>query len=163
MAAKSLLTTEQWAQARAMYEMGETPTRIGEAMTKLSGVEVNARAVDARRSREDWRKIDDASAQAAKQARAIVDGIVDGDTITRRAQIDSAADVKAGIIVKHRDDWIGFRQESSCLPIDDKNAQQCAKLRAEILEKMHNGERKAWGITDSEDDSRELRVVIERK
>jgi len=157
MPAKSLLTKEQWEQARAMYEMGDTPTKIGERFG------VSASMIDKRRSREGWKPIDDASAQALKQARSIVDGIVDDNTIVRRAQIDIAADVKAGIIAQHRKDWIGFRQTTASMDSEDKNAQTCAKLRAEVLEKMHNGERKAWGITDGEDDSKELRVVIERK
>ena len=151
MAAKPLLTPEQLAAAKAMYEMGDTPSVIAERF----GVDI--KVIDSNRRRKNWVKIDDASMAATKKARAIVDGIVDDDTIKRREQIEVAADNKAQVLQTHAKEWVAVRKNLypviksfGAVPKDDFAKLRNLKLLTEVLKNTQEGERKALGISDEQ-------------
>lgn len=80
-----------------------------------------------------------------------------------RAVEDAAVDARAQILKRHRTEWVAPRnQVYKALKSTDIDQAKLAKLAAETLKLIQDGERKAWGL-DAGDTEGQVRIVIERQ
>lgn len=65
------------------------------------------------------------------------------------ARTDRAADAKAAVILRHKEEWEQHQQLiRAAVENGDFDAAKLAKITAETIKIRQEGERKAWGITD---------------
>lgn len=147
-----MLTDDQWASARAMYEAGSS---MGEVSREYG---VSVPAVSKRAKKEGW--CQDTTGAVLRHAEAKVNGVVNTVNPEKRAQaIDAASDKLASVINRHRDEW----QEHESLLKEaiasrDFATAKLAKITAETIAIRQAGERKAWGITDKEGQDKKDKV-----
>lgn len=121
-------------------------------------------AISRRAKKEGWAQTMTGAVERAVDAK--LNGIVNTvDPEKRAAAIASAADEKASVILRHREEWDGQgRLIAEAVEGRDMEAVKLAKLVAETLKIRQEAERKAWGIrdVDAQPDGGALTVRIVR-
>ena len=96
--------------------------------------------------------------------RAIPDSKNATPEMLAQAVEDAAVDARAQILKRHRTEWVAPRnQVYKALKSTDIDQAKLAKLAAETLKLIQDGERKAWGLDNGEAESGQVRIVIERQ
>ena len=131
-----------WETIRAEYEAGAS---MGELSRKHGA---DKAAISRRAKKEGWTP--DLTKAVNRRAEAKVNGVVNTVDPKKRAEaVDSAADRKAAVIMRHRDEWDKQQEISDrAMAAEDFELAKLAKITAETLKIRQEGERKAWGIQD---------------
>lgn len=131
-----------WETIRAEYEAGST---MGELSRKHG---VDKAAISRKAKKEAW--LADLSEVVNKRAEAKVNGLVNTVDPKKKAEaVDRAADAKAAVILRHKEEWEQHQQLiRAAVESGDFDAAKLAKITAETIKIRQEGERKAWGITD---------------
>lgn len=131
-----------WETIRAEYEAGST---MGELSRKHG---VDKAAISRKAKKEAW--LADLSEVVNKRAEAKVNGLVNAVDPKKKAEaVDRAADAKAAVIMRHKEEWEQHQQLiRQAVESGDFDAAKLAKITAETIKIRQEGERKAWGITD---------------
>lgn len=151
-------TAEEWAQIRAERE--GTGASFPELAAKYG---LTHQAIQKRAKADGWGDGTDGNETANKIAREKVAGIVAASNpIARMASIADAADKKASVIRAQQADWELHRAAYCIDGAEERERLQCAKLAAEVLKLRHEGERKAYNISDAVEPPKpqELNVVL---
>ena len=143
-----------WETIRAEYEAGSS---MGE-LSRRHGVD--KAAISRRAKKEGW--LTDLSEVVNRRAEAKVNGIVNTVDPKKRADaVDRAADAKAAVIFRHKEEWERHQQIiNDALTNNDFELAKLAKITAETLKIRQEGERKAWGIKDSTEETRAAAVSV---
>src|SRR5579872_2777429 len=153
------LTEDQWAECRKLREStGLSYANLGERFG-VSDVAVMKQA-----KKESWGDGANANEVANKLALERANGIVPDlhqNFAERAKSIDGAANKKAEVLLRHQADWDRHRDNYPCTVVEENpdtgemivralNGEELkrAKLAAEMLRLRHEGERRAFGITD---------------
>lgn len=151
-------TRYDWEMIRAEYEAGAT---MGELSRKHGA---DKAAISRRAKKEGWTA--DLSEVVNRRAEAKVNGIVNTvDPQKKSAAIDAAADAKAAVMRRHKEEWNRHQQIiDEALAAGDFDKAKLAKITAETLKIRQEAERKAWGIrdVDAQPDGGALTVKILR-
>lgn len=157
------------AAAKALWEGDPNITKQQVA----EEVGVTARAVERWSQAEGWTK---RKADMSERAHAAADNYKGklselGPEITTEQQKqaeneaaeETAVQLRAQVLDRHRKEWNAPRKLSYDA-VKAKNFEQMkmAKITAEALTLIQNGERKAWGIDSGPDGNQKVTVVIER-
>jgi len=141
-------TAKEWAAVR---EDREIFAMSFSALAKKHGISVATifkKSVD-----EGWSDGEDSNAMANKMAREISNNIrflePNSTQKSLAERITAAADKKAALILQHQLDWEEHRATYDIKNAENKNLA-CGKLAAEVLKLRHDGERKAFSITDED-------------
>lgn len=131
-----------WETIRAEYEAGASQSELG----KRHGV--SRKAIQKHITAEGWAQ--DISGTLDRLTEAKVAGVVAGcDPKKKAAALDRAADAKAAVIMRHKEEWEQHQQLiRAAVENGDFDAAKLAKITAETIKIRQEGERKAWGITD---------------
>lgn len=137
------LTSDEWAEARQLWEMdaGATDTSVA---AKFG---VTRQAVAQTREKQKWQKVGalatvNQRAQLAADAKTCVEQYP-GDAI------DAAVDIRADLLGKHRAEWAEHRRLFPLSRISESfESGKSAKISAEMVRIRQDGERKAYGISD---------------
>lgn len=131
-----------WETIRAEYEAGST---MGELSRKHG---VDKAAISRKAKKEAW--LADLSEVVNKRAEAKVNGLVNAVDPKKKAEaVDRAADAKAAVIMRHKEEWEQHQQLiRAAVENGDFDAAKLAKITAETIKIRQEGERKAWGIQD---------------
>ena len=131
-----------WETIRAEYEVGST---MGELSRKHG---VDKAAISRKAKKEAW--LADLSEVVNKRAEAKVNGLVNTVDPKKKAEaVDRAADAKAAVILRHKEEWEQHQQLiRQAVESGDFDAAKLAKITAETIKIRQEGERKAWGIQD---------------
>ena len=133
-----------WETIRAEYETGST---MG-ALSRLHGV--SKAAISKRARLEGW--LQDLSGAVNRLTTAKVNGIVDAvNPAKKAAALNRAAEQKAAVIRRHKEEWDRHKViMDEALANNDFNAAKLAKITAETINIRQAGERKAWGIVETD-------------
>lgn len=131
-----------WETIRAEYEAGASQS----ALAKRHGV--SRKAIQKHITAEGWAQ--DISGTLDRLTEAKVVGVVAGcDPKKKAAALDRAADAKAAVIMRHKEEWEQHQQLiRAAVENGNFDAAKLAKITAETIKIRQEGERKAWGITD---------------
>ncbi len=131
-----------WETIRAEYEVGASQSELA----KRHGV--SRKAIQKHITAEGWAQ--DISGTLDRLTEAKVAGVVAGcDPKKKAAALDRAADAKAAVIMRHKEEWEQHQQLiRAAVENGDFDAAKLAKITAETIKIRQEGERKAWGITD---------------
>lgn len=131
-----------WETIRAEYEAGASQSELA----KRHGV--SRKAIQKHITAEGWAQ--DISGTLDRLTEAKVAGVVAGcDPQKKAAALDRAADAKAAVIMRHKEEWEQHQQLiRAAVENGDFDAAKLAKITAETIKIRQEGERKAWGITD---------------
>lgn len=151
---KIMAAKYDWETIRAEYEAGST---MGELSRKHG---VNKAAISRRAKREGW--LQNASVSINRLAEAKVNGLVNTVDPKKKAEaVDAAADRKAAIIKKHREAWPDIKSlNAKALAAQDFELAKLAKISAETEKIIQDGERRAWGISESADDPQKVSEAL---
>lgn len=143
-----------WETIRAEYEAGASQSDLA----KRHGV--SRTAIQKRIRAEGW--MQDISGSINRLAEAKVAGVVAGCNPKKKAKaLDRAADAKAAVILRHKAEWERHQQLiDEALAAGDFDKAKLAKITAETLKIRQEGERKAWGIKDSTEETRAAAVSV---
>ena len=134
------LAAEQWAEIRVRREAGESFGSLGKAFG------VNEAAIFRRSKKEGWGDGVDVGAAVRRRVNERVNGVVNGISSAEKvAAIDRAAEIGAEIIAKHQRDWELHREFFGSVSADF-DAGRHAKINAEALKILQEGERKAYNL-----------------
>ena len=163
---------ERWAAARALYEgtAGMTLKRVSEE-TGIPKATVEVRA-----KTEKWRKnyppanlgpISPLAQEAADKYQAKIDDAGPEVTAEQKSEAvletvaEVAVDQRAQVLDRHRREWAAPRKLSyEAVQNRDFERAKLAKITAETLKLIQDGERKAWGLEGADPDQPVF--VIER-
>lgn len=163
------LTTDQWESVRAKRETGATFHELADEFG------VSRQAIMKRSRRESWGDGTDLRSQIARKVTEKVTRVVTkGNPEKRAAEIDAEAARRAAVIDKHRDEWEAARQMARAAKADHEGVEdrvpkdiedpeerqkvlygmkrtafedlKAAKIHAETLKIIQEGERRAWGL-----------------
>lgn len=131
-----------WETIRAEYEAGASQSELA----KRHGV--SRKAIQKHITAEGWAQ--DISGTLDRLTEAKVAGVVAGcDPKKKAAALDRAADAKAAVIMRHKEEWEQHQQLiRAAVENGDFDAAKLAKITAETIKIRQEGERKAWGIQD---------------
>ena len=131
-----------WETIRAEYEAGASQSELA----RRHGV--SRKAIQKHITAEGWAQ--DISGTLDRLTEAKVVGVVAGcDPKKKAAALDRAADAKAAVILRHKEEWEQHQQLiRQAVESGDFDAAKLAKITAETIKIRQEGERKAWGITD---------------
>ena len=131
-----------WETIRAEYEAGASQSELA----KRHGV--SRKAIQKHITAEGWAQ--DISGTLDRLTEAKVAGVVAGcDPKKKAAALDRAADAKAAVIMRHKEEWEQHQQLiRAAVENGDFDAAKRATITAETIKIRQEGERKAWGITD---------------
>ena len=131
-----------WETIRAEYEAGASQSELA----KRHGV--SRKAIQKHITAEGWAQ--DISGTLDRLTEAKVAGVVAGcDPKKKAAALDRAADAKAAVILRHKEEWEQHQQLiRAAVENGDFDAAKLAKITAETIKIRQEGERKAWGIQD---------------
>ena len=131
-----------WETIRAEFEAGASQSELA----KRHGV--SRKAIQKHITAEGWAQ--DISGTLDRLTEAKVAGVVAGcDPKKKAAALDRAADAKAAVILRHKEEWEQHQQLiRAAVENGDFDAAKLAKITAETIKIRQEGERKAWGITD---------------
>lgn len=134
------LAAEQWAEIRARREAGESFPSLANAFG------VSHQAIQKRALKEGWGDGTDVGAAVRRKVAEKVAGVVAGcNPAQAAALIDRAAEIGAEIIAKHQQDWVDHREFFGSVS-QDFDAGRHAKINAEALKILQEGERKAYNL-----------------
>lgn len=149
------LTVEQWATVRAEYEAGATIN----SLAKKHGV--SHTAIGNKCKAQDWKQ-DLAEVVRRKTEEKLAGAVATSDPLKREAAADAEATRRAEVGKRHRDEWSAARALSyGAMKSKDFEAAKLAKISAETLKIIQEGERKAWGL-DPAGTAPPVTVVVER-
>lgn len=142
-------TNAEWQAVRDDREIFGTSFN---GLAKKHGI--NVATIFKRARDEGWSDGSDNNALANKLAREKTNGICfvqteSEITKTLAERIAQAVDKKASVIFQQQLDW-ELHRLSYDIKKQDREHLQCAKLAGETLKIRHEGERKAWSITDDD-------------
>lgn len=143
------LSKDDWEAARIAWESDLTQT--DESIAQKIGM--SKAAVVKRRTREGWCR---AGALQNIQQRAQLSadlrsnlGVTEG--YIKSDSINAAVEIRADVLDRHRADWAEHRQHFTLGAIAaDFELGKSAKITAEMLKIRQEGERKAYGLDDSQ-------------
>lgn len=117
-------------------------------LSRLHGV--SKAAISKRARAEGW--IQDVSGAVNRLTAAKVNGIVNAVNPQKKAEaIDRAAEQKAAVIRRHKEEWDRHKAiMDAALAEGDFDRAKLAKITAETINIRQAGERKAWGIVESD-------------
>lgn len=95
----------------------------------------------------DGSNVDEASTRIAKERACVSAAAGVGQTVAER--IASSADKKAKVLIRQQKDWEEHREAFRLA--GDKDELMRGKLSAEMLKLRHEGERKAYSISDAQE------------
>lgn len=145
------LNESQWLEIRAKREGAAISFP---ELAKEYGV--THQAIQKRAKAEGWSDGSDGNKIANRIAREKVAGIVaSSNTKERLLSINTAADIKAGVIQSQQADWQIHRETFGPSTLEEFDRLKCAKISAEMLKIRHEGERKAYGIAEVVDSTGE--------
>lgn len=139
------LSKDEWATARVMWESDQSATD-----TSVAGVfGVSKQAVEQQRKKNNWQKVG-AIQNVSERAQFAADNLSKlGLDKQKASSIDSAVEIRADVIDRHRGDWAEHRKHFTVSSIsDDFEMGKKAKITAEMLKIRQEGERKAYGLDD---------------
>ena len=133
-----------WETIRAEYETGATQSDL----SRRHGV--SRKAIQKHILAEGW--VQDVSEAVNRLAAAKVAGIgASCDPVKKAAALDRAAEQKAAVIRRHKEEWDRHKViMDEALANNDFNAAKLAKITAETINIRQAGERKAWGIVETD-------------
>ena len=133
-----------WETIRAEYEAGATQSDL----SRRHGL--SRTAIQKRIKAEGW--MQDVTASINRLAEAKVAGVVAGCNPQKKAEaIDRAAEQKAAVIRRHKEEWDRHKAiMDAALADGDFDRAKLAKITAETINIRQAGERKAWGIVESD-------------
>lgn len=173
-----------WAKGRMLWEADPTMTFADAA--KVIGV---SRQIVARRGKEEgWTKLSDqdelnrraydkADKAALTPTAAAAAAAVGGEGVDAPSPVamptdhesivaETATDLRANVITRHRKEW-GVVRSMAYRAIQAQSFEQAklAKISAEAVKIIQDGERKAWGLDakENEGNTGAVKVVIERR
>lgn len=156
------LTEEEWAEVRALRESTGMSYRMLSEKFGVSDV-----AILKRSRKHGWTDGANANEVANRLAQEKAAGIIPNRVVNfeqRTQSINEAADKKAAVLLRQQDDWeihrIAFAPPEQGLDADGEPTAgesvpqrsgrlRDAKIAAEMLRVRHEGERRAYGITDN--------------
>ena len=139
------LSKDEWATARVMWESDQSATD-----TSVAGVfGVSKQAVEQQRKKNNWQKVG-AIQNVSERAQFAADNLSKlGLDKQKASSIDSAVEIRADVIDRHRGDWAEHRKHFTVVAISsDFELGKSAKITAEMLKIRQEGERKAYGLDD---------------
>lgn len=171
------LTTAQWLEARTLFESAERPS-LEDIGRKIG---VSHVAILKRSRKEQWQRAGEQvrinqSAIAKADAKVTSDATSKVTDVTAKSRIASreqSEDLRAEVLVRHRQEWGGAREriyaglkahreatdrDSKALAFDDLKA---AKISAEAMTLVQNGERKAYGMEDAASAPTQSVIVVD--
>ena len=133
-----------WEKIRAEYEVGATQSELA----RVYGC--SRTAIQKRIEAEGW--MQDVTAAVNRLTEAKVAGVVAGCNPQKKAEaLDKAAQKKAAVIERHKQEWAEHQKWiDEALANGDFNAAKLAKITAETIRIRQDGERRAWGIVDTD-------------
>lgn len=133
-----------WEKIRAEYEVGATQSEL----SRRHGC--SRKAIQQHILKEHWTQ--DVSSAIDRITSAKVAGIVAGcDPAKKAAAMDAAAERKAAVIARHKAEWEEHqRLIAEAVEKQDFNAAKLAKITAETISIRQAGERRAWGIVETD-------------
>ncbi|WP_288078616.1 hypothetical protein [Pseudomonas sp.] len=157
------------AAARALWE-GDPNISMADVAAEVG---VTVRAMRRWTQEENWSKRKQDMSERAHAAADNYKGKLSelGPEITTEQQKQAEADaaeetavqLRAQVLDRHRKEWNAPRKLSyDAVKAKDFNQMKMAKITAEALTLIQNGERKAWGIDSGPDGNQKVTVVIER-
>lgn len=143
------LKPDQWEEARAMREAGETLTAVAEKFG------IDRAAVSRRAKSEGWGDGADIAGAVRRKVTEKVTGLVTACDPKKRAEaLDAAAERGVSIITRHQQDWEEHHQRFTVNGVaDDFTLGKSAKICAEMLAIRQKAERAAHGLDEAPDGS----------
>ena len=143
-----------WETIRAEYEAGASQSDL----SRRYGI--SRTAIQKHIRVEGW--MQDVSGAINRLAEAKVAGVVAGCNPKKKAEaLDRAADAKAAVMLRHKEEWERHQTLiDEALAAGDFDKAKLAKITAETLKIRQEGERRAWGIKDSTEESRAADVSV---
>lgn len=147
-----------WGTIRAEYEAGASQSDL----SKRHGV--SRKAIQNHITAEGWAR--DISGTVNRMAEAKVAGVVAGCDPKKKAEaLSKAADAKAAVMLRHKEEWERHQALiDEALAAGDFDKAKLAKITAETLKIRQEGERKAWGIKETSEETRraaDVSVVVD--
>lgn len=130
-----------WDRVRQDFELG------GSTISELARRHgVDKAAVSRKAKKDNW--IQDVNGAVDRLTTALVNGVVNTVDSKKRAEgITAAAERKLQILEIHKRQWEQHRQHiENAVSAADFEAAKLAKITAETLKIVQDGERQAWGI-----------------
>jgi hypothetical protein len=133
-----------WEKIRAEYEVGATQSELARSHG------CSRSAIQKRIEIEGW--MQDVTASVNRLTEAKVAGVVAGCNPQKKAEaLEKAAQKKAAVIARHKQEWADHQKWiDEALANGDFNAAKLAKITAETIRIRQDGERRAWGIVDTD-------------
>lgn len=133
-----------WEKIRAEYEVGATQSELARTYV------CSRTAIQKHVIAEGW--MQDISASVNRLTEAKVAGVVAGCNPEKKAEaLDKAAAAKAAVIARHKQEWADHQKWiDSALAEGNFDAAKLAKITAETIRIRQDGERRAWGIVDTD-------------
>ena len=133
-----------WEKIRAEYEVGATQSELA----RTHGC--SRKAIQNRIVAEGW--MQDVTSSVNRLTEAKVAGVVAGCDPQKKAEaLDRAAAAKAAVIARHKQEWADHQKWiDSALADGNFEAAKLAKITAETIRIRQDGERRAWGIVDTD-------------
>lgn len=133
-----------WETIRAEYEAGASQSDLA----KRYGV--SRKAIQKHIAAEGWTQ--DISGTLDRLTEAKVAGVVAGcDPKKKAAALDRAADARAAVIMRHKEEWEQHQQLiRKAVENSDFDTAKLAKITAETIKIRQEGERRAWGIVETD-------------
>lgn len=149
------LTKDQWSQARELWESDSTQT--DESIAERFGVSKSAVVKARTQSKDCWKRV--GSLQTVQQrAQFVADARSDQSSDLghhKSTTIDAAIEIRADLLSKHRADWDEHREHFTLGAIADNfDLGKSAKITAEMLKIRQEGERKAYGLDEQQQQSK---------
>ena len=147
------LTADQWETIRARRETGASFPDLARDFG------VSHQAIQKRAKHEGWGDGKDVEADIRRKVAEKVAGVVAGCNPKKKAEeIDAEAARRAGVLTRHRNEWVDSRAILTTAMDNHKKAVKytekklafedlkAAKITAESTRIIQDGERKAWGL-----------------
>ena len=152
------ITADQWADARARREAGASFREIAEEIGCTAAI------IHRKAKAENWGDGSDIEEVVRRKAAEKVNGVVNSvDPVKKAAAVEAAADRMAAVVERHKTEWDGPRGiAQTAVANQDQDAAKLAKITAETLKIIQEGERKAWGL-DSPAKPSETKIDIKNE
>jgi len=143
------LSKDEWAAAPVLW--GADPEQTDVSIADRYGV--TKQAVTQKRKRDGWQKVG-ALHSAGQRAQFVADSkhcpnVVLGNI--KAKTVDLAVEIRADVLGRHRNDWVEHREHFTLKDIADNfDLGKSAKITAEMLKIRQEGERKAYGLDDTQ-------------
>jgi hypothetical protein len=139
------LTQDQWQTLQAERWAGSSFPALAKKWN------ISHQAIQKRAKRDGWPDPQDVDGAIRRKVAAKVAGVaikVAACNLKKAEEaIDSAAELAALVVIKHRQEWQDHREYFASVPADFEEGKH-AKITAEMLILRHKGERVAWNLED---------------